>query len=362
MMDTELIAAYTILALSLVALFLYVGYFVGRYLSTDGGPPARPHVPFSLWPWSLQWMVALTAATGALLVVQVLLGVSIGALSLLADSAHGAADLGSYTLATFVEYFKFRFGSESINSRAAAQLDRASAGFSILVVMATSICVCAEATERLMSHDHVVENGLGSAMMVVAGLGFVMNGTLLALRGWLQQEMEGPAVLAAPPAPEPPAAPIRQSARRQASAAQKAQQKAPRFCVPSKASSGQSLRQSLHAAFHPGCLGHGEDDSCSVQGCSIGHNLNLYGVVLHVGSDVARTLLMFVAGAMVRAGLFKNSAAVDAVCACFIAGMVTLGSVWLLGVACRSVQPADAEAGSFAKGVPPGVPLPYGTA
>jgi len=346
-MDTELIVAYVILALSLVALVVYVGFFVGRHLTTSGGLPERPSVPFLQWPWSLQWMVALTVATAALLALQVLLGASIGALALLADSAHGAADFASYTLATFVEYFKFRFGAQSINARAAAQLDRASAGFSILVVMATSVCCFAEATGRLTAAEPVVENGLGSSMMVVAALGFALNGGLLALRSWMQEQQPPEP----PEPPEPPAALPRQSSRR--SAANKAPAKT-RFCTPGK---GSEMSKSLHAVFHPGCLGHGED-GCSIQSCNAGHNLNLYGVVLHVASDVARTLLMFIAGALVRGGIFRNSAAVDAVCSCLIAGCVTLGSLWLIGAVCRPVQqPGDAGLGSAAKGE-----VAYGTA
>merc|ERR1719188_87214 len=91
----------------------------------------------------------------------------------------------------------------------------------------------------------------------------------------------------------------------------------------------------LHDALHPGC----QDGHCAARE----QNLNVSGVVLHVGSDVARTLLMFVTGALLRAGVLKNSAAVDAVCSCLIAGCVTLGCAWMLGKACRPLEQPSAN-------------------
>lgn len=335
-METELILAYVILALSLVA--LYFGWLVWRLVDTSGASPSRPVA--ARLPRSLRWMVALTVGTALLLGVQVLLGISIWSLALLADSAHGAADFASYMLASFVEYFKFQFGAGAINARASAQLDRASAGFSVVIVMATSICVCAEAARSLRAmepQDSI--DGLGSAMLVVAALGMALNGSLLAVKMWMDSQPDEVA-LAGAPEDVPQVAPVRErrTPRRGSGA------KVPRFCTPG---GGSDVRLSLHAAFHPGC----HDGQCAIQSCGVEHNLNVYGVVLHVATDVARTFLMVIAGALLKAGVFVNSAYVDAICAWMIAGCVTLGSVWMLGVACHSgdLPPASLK-GLGAKG------------
>jgi Co/Zn/Cd efflux system component len=346
-MDTELVLAYVILALSLVA--LYFGWLVWRLVDTSGASPPRPAA--ARWPRSLQWMVALTVGTACLLGVQVLLGISIGALALLADSAHGAADFASYMLASFVEYFKFRFGADAITARASAQLDQASAGFSVLIVMATSICVCAEAARSLRAAEpQGPKDGLGSAMLVVAALGMALNGSLLALKMWMGSRPSSPDAAPNAPLPEGPPAPLPEDVPQDAPARdRRAPRKGSGARVPrvSTPGGGSDMRLSLHDAFHPGC----RNGQCAIPGCGAEHNLNEYGVVLHVATDVARTFLMVIAGALLKAGVFKNSAYVDAVCAWMIAGCVTLGSVWMLGIACRSVEQPSANLKGFsAKG------------
>jgi len=75
----------------------------------------------------------------------------------------------------------------------------------------------------------------------------------------------------------------------------------------------------------------------------------LAGFVEPPGFDLLRCAV--IAGALLKAGVFKNSAYVDAICAWMIAGCVTLGSVWMLGIACRSVEQPSANLKGFsAKG------------
>jgi len=176
-------------------------------------------------------------------------------------------------------------------------------------------------------------------MLVVATLGMALNGSLLALKMWMDSQPLQPEAIAPAALPEdvPQDAPSRERrAARQGSGA-----KVPRFCTPG---GGEKVQMSLHAAFHPGC----QDGQCAL---GAEHNLNVYGVVLHVATDVARTFLMAVAGGLLKAGVFKNSAYVDAICAWMIAGCVTLGSVWMLGAACRGPdQPPAGWKGRGAQG------------
>lgn len=339
-MDTELILAHVVLALSLVALL--VGFVVWRIADTSGASPPCSSAP-PPWPHSLQWMVTLTMATACLLSVQMLLAISIGSLALLADSAHSAADFASYTLTSFVEYLKFRFGVRAINSKASAQLDRASAGFSVLIVLATSLCVCGEAVRRLRATGQAEEEGLGSAMLVVAGLGMVLNGGMLGLKMWMNSQPN-----VCPPCPTPKCDNSLDARAQRLLDAREGKSGCPPSCQPKDERERQNLRPGagagqtprpqpsasatdvqpgLHDMIHPGCQG----GSCG----SREQNLNVSGVVLHVGSDVVRTLLMFITGALLRAGVLRNSAAVDAVSSCLIAGCVTLGCAWMLGRACK---------------------------
>mmetsp|Transcript_62390 Transcript_62390/g.193373 ORF Transcript_62390/g.193373 Transcript_62390/m.193373 type:complete len:345 (-) Transcript_62390:223-1257(-) len=331
-MESELAIAYIILFFAIVAVVVcylihrHVGHSVSLRQSEVDVPP--PPVPTS-WPWELTWLACLTSATAALLIVQIVLGVVVGALLLLADSAHGAADCATYGLAAFVEYMKYTFGRQAVSAETSSRIDRASALFSIVVVLGTSIAVLVEAglqLRRLRGGEDA--ETLGDAMLVVAALGMCLNLALL----WLHSRLSGGA-------PEPGKARVRSS------------------CHRGQGRRAAGWRATLHSAFHPGCSRRCQ----SAPGCAPEEvsNLNVYGVLLHVCTDVLRTLTMLVVGVLVRCGVLKNPVRVDACVAVFICACVLLGSLWLLRVVVSSHGSAAATCAPCAAADPPPVPA-YG--
>jgi len=308
-MESELIIAYIILFFSFVALlvcYLIHRLFVNSHEEqlAEGVPPPPP--PPTTWPWELTWLAWLTAATIALLIVQIVLGVLTHTLLLLADSAHGAADAATYVLAAFVEYTKYSFGRRSVSRKVRDYIDQASALFSVSVVVVTSVAVAVEASLRMWRRDGKEDiESLGTAVLVVACLGACLNLSLL----WVHSKM---------------------SSNGHVEDATQGRGGRRRREETDNHGTG-SLKLSLHAVLHPGC-GSCTSTSSDTQAAQ-GQNFNVYGVLLHVCTDVVRTLLLVVVGVLVRCGVLKDADRVDAISSIIICGCVTLGSVWLFRAA-----------------------------
>lgn len=339
-MESELLLAWIILGFACAA--VVSAFLLWRVVEMQvdnksaefivNGIPPPPRAYAGGWPAELKWLSTLTSLTAALLVVQILLGYFTGALVVVADAAHGAADLASYFLAAFLEYMKYHFGKKAVGVNMSYRIDRFSACFSVLVVFTNSAVVAIEAALQLKDGNaHGEESSLGAVMMIVAFLGLALNATLLFAHFWIKRGGDGSAE-ADGPAPPPPV-PVAASAAtgvRVAVDGREAQRQARRMnrkkkerCLPTF---------SMHAAFHPGC----QDGNCDAEKMSSGEqpNLNVYGVILHVGTDVARTMLMLIVGLLVQCKVLgSNFVKVDAYCAFAICCCVVLGSAWLLGAA-----------------------------
>lgn len=112
--------------------------------------------------------------------------------------------------------------------------------------------------------------------------------------------------------------------------------------------------QMLHDAFHPGCRDPGCDDSSCAKGDEVpsswSANLNVYGALLHLATDVIRSIVVLVAGVLVQSGLLKDAARTDAICALVVGFCVFAGSAAFLGSSLSSLRSAILGPGE-AKGV-----------
>lgn len=308
-MESELLVAYIILGFAGCAVL--IAFFCWRIFKSSEGTKKPdiegvPPPPAALWPPGLRWLVLLTSCTAALLVLQLVLGYLTHALVLVADAAHGAADCATYFLAAFLEFLKHSFGTKAVTPLVIGRLDRASACFSIVVVLTNSVVVAIEAGMQVSagSEHQRGEAHLGAAMLIIACLGLAMNLSLLLLSVWMHHGHASETLTS-----DSETSPRSRSPRKKRDRLR---------CLP-----GPPEKLSLHGAFHPGCQG-----TCST---GTGPNLNLYGVILHVGTDVLRTLLMLVVGALVQCRVLgSNLAKVDAICAFAVCGCVLLGSVYLV--------------------------------
>merc|ERR1719387_1478848 len=107
----------------------------------------------------------------------------------------------------------------------------------------------------------------------------------------------------------------------------------PELCDPCPPSQGprRGATRWLHAVFHPGCVdgecaatGVARDRSRSPSSCaeaqqrpatsaSMTHSLNVYGALLHLGTDVLRNVIVFITGVMIATGVLADGAKADAV-------------------------------------------------
>jgi len=139
---------------------------------------------------ALKWLAALVATTLLLLIFQLAAGLATGALTLIADSAHTAADTISYAFSWFVERAKCSVAQSERAQRVAARFDALSAVFSVVIVLGTSACATADAVRRLRntSSDSAEKAStqedlglIGPALLGFAVLSTAANCGLLAL-------------------------------------------------------------------------------------------------------------------------------------------------------------------------------------
>jgi len=253
------------------------------------------------------WLATLTCASVVLCVVQVSLGYSVHSLTLLADVGHSANDTLMYALAFFVEMVKMRFGQMALTRSFVALLDGVSAIFSVFVVTSTTALAVMTAIERLRQHplEQTDQGTVGMALIFFSSLTLVVGVGMLYLHaqwstGTARSTGEGHPLLAETD------------------------------CLPCEAE-GMRPMDILHTIFHPGC-----DNQCMVTKGETGAadlNLNMYGVLLHLTTDVLRTFVMLVAGLLAISGTVSNR--LDSVASLVVGGCVLLGSLALVFVTCQ---------------------------
>mmetsp|Transcript_42306 Transcript_42306/g.122326 ORF Transcript_42306/g.122326 Transcript_42306/m.122326 type:complete len:88 (-) Transcript_42306:61-324(-) len=59
----------------------------------------------------------------------------------------------------------------------------------------------------------------------------------------------------------------------------------------------------------------------------------MYGVFMHLATDMVRNVVMAVLGVLARCGALKSPDMVDAICSVIICVMVSIGCFWLVAIA-----------------------------
>jgi Co/Zn/Cd efflux system component len=280
----------------------------------------------------LLWLGALATGSFVQLAVQLGLAMMSGSLTLIADMGHSCADVVSYIGTYVVESYKveLRHNSNSDSQRTVARLDAISGLLSCMLVAGTSAHAAVDAVRRLRGGSGPDGTGLiGFAMLIFSCFSTAVNATLLAARyvGPLappDQPSELQPLLASGVQPPPPPVPSGGRGR-------------PRR--------GRNRgMQMLHDAFHPGC----QDPGCNDDNCERGDgansswsaNLNVYGALLHLATDVIRSIVVLVAGLLLQGGLVRDAARADAVCALVVGFCVFAGSSAFMSSSLSSLQSA----------------------
>jgi len=333
--------AIGISVLAIVALWAVVHRNFARSTEEDSSQGATPTERAQLL-----WLGALATGSFAQLAVQLGLAMMSGSLTLIADMGHACADVVSYIATYLVECTKvdLRLKSDGDTQRAVVRIDAVSGLLSCLLVAGTSAHAAVDAVRRLRGGSGPDGTSLiGFAMITFSCFSTTVNATLLAARyvGPLappDQDSELQPLLA-PNVPTPVAPAGRRERPRRGRNPQ--QPTRPRL-------------QMLHDAFHPGCRDPGCDDSGCEKGgeapSSWSANLNVYGALLHLATDVIRSIVVLVAGVLVQSGLLKDAARTDAICALVVGFCVFAGSAAFLGSSLSSLRSAILGPGE-AKGV-----------
>jgi Co/Zn/Cd efflux system component len=242
------------------------------------------------------WLAAVTLASACLCVVQLYLGYAASSLTLLADVGHSASDVLTFALAYFVEVAKVRFGRVTVTVGFVMWVDCASACFSVLIISFSTIVAMVEAWERLSSN---VETGNGvrkSLALVFFSLLTLFTGLVMLFLKFTDAEQTDPSM-----------------------------------CQTTCCAQSGALDM-LHGVVHPGgcreCLTEVREQ--------VDENLNVYGVLLHLGADVLRTLVMLITG-IAGFTVARGVEHLDSIASLVVGGCVLIGSLGLLFVTVRKV-------------------------
>merc|ERR1719453_2758151 len=141
----------------------------------------------------MNWLGLLFWLTLLLLIFQLLLGWLARAVTLIADSAHGAADTLSYGLNFLVEWLKFRREQEksrdedsaNVAAHAAKLVDTWGSLASLLTLVFAASFAGAEAAERLAAPSGEDVYKIGPALLAFAIVSTIVNVYILAMyRRW----------------------------------------------------------------------------------------------------------------------------------------------------------------------------------
>lgn len=231
---------------------------------------------------ALTWLRVVVLYTCLLTAGQGWLGIRVGSVAIMSDTAHGGADVLAYSLSFIFERMK-----ASAAEPLAVPLDAASAVVGTGFIFAASWPPLMEALQRLQAgaveqrkHDfHLI----GPALLLLAVVSVIGNLTVVALRPRARESAEGGA----------------RSTRR---------------------------GNFLHMALHPGCA------------CGEGHNsphgnvvnLNMQATTLHLATDIMRGVCLLMTGVLSQLHAVADVGQADAVCAITVTAFCVLGSVPLL--------------------------------
>eukprot|EP00928_Gymnodinium_smaydae_P087388 TRINITY_DN71659_c0_g1_i1.p1 TRINITY_DN71659_c0_g1~~TRINITY_DN71659_c0_g1_i1.p1 ORF type:complete len:411 (+),score=44.12 TRINITY_DN71659_c0_g1_i1:58-1290(+) len=302
------------------------------------------------WPPAssqLRWLCLLAVASFGLLILQLVMGAVAHSLTLLADSAHTAADAVMYAFAFYVESWKIDCQKKS-NKAKAIWIDVTSAFLIFVAVVIPALYAMLVAGTRLRwwgvreipeDPSEIPETdfrSIGATLLAFAVISMVLNLGLVFMHLWSDGADEDPALegVNAGQTLEQPPPPAFGGARVQ---------------KPKRRKRGVQL---LHMAFHPNC----DDATCAMHDAeqddaikaagkdgltktgARSENLNMYGAFLHLATDVIRSVVIFVAGILVLAGVLKDPEKADAGCSIIVGACVILGSSPMIIKLCRSVE------------------------
>lgn len=390
LLDNELLLPFAIVACTafVAVLVCLLGYTGAPESSTSDEAHRAPRGRES--DDASHWLYALTVSTCGVLVLQIVLGSVACSLSLLADSAHTMADVVGYAFATHAERAKRDFAAVEGRRATAAWIDVFSAVLSLVVVLVPTVSAMREAACRLGWNVHgAAEVGkvtaasgnaaetdfrlMGGALFFFAVVSMVVNLVLLWMHTsppkWdpLEPAADGLSAKGACPEPLAEPEPADKASADSAQPASPLEVPPPPLPPPPSAEASTSRRERrprakqgwssttvLHMAFHPGCCSQavhgdasdrgatfsstpaaGQGDALQEAASSPVQNLNVYGALLHVATDVVRSIVIFVAGVLVLCGVLPDAGRADAICAFVVGGCVLLGSAAMV---CSLVQ------------------------
>jgi Co/Zn/Cd efflux system component len=353
-----------------------------------------PSVPDKI----VRWLRFLFFATLALLVFQVLLGWMARAVTLIADSGHTATDAVAYGLNAIVEWLKLRSTRSSRNVASsnlpavAISIDTAGSVLSLLLLMVAIWFAIVEAWERLQTPSGDDFEHIGSALATFAVVSSAMNFGLLIMYRRLQlqaplvqqvqeedkPELEDPAGKAfddemksleyCPSCVSPdvgfsgctiaPAMAVMTEAKDNRS-------RPSNDCAASSQEASVNYLQTLHEWVHIGCNCAGFESICGrpdndrqnedaldrdltiseVAAVSTkDENLNLLSALLHLITDLLRSILILGASIMIHIVGGQHAEQIDAISALVVAFLIFVGSLALfLKVSARICQRAYTE-------------------
>mmetsp|Transcript_37097 Transcript_37097/g.68452 ORF Transcript_37097/g.68452 Transcript_37097/m.68452 type:complete len:443 (+) Transcript_37097:37-1365(+) len=379
---------------------------------------------------ALRWLGLLFLVTLLLLIFQVTLGWATNTLTLVADAAHGVADVVSYAFNFCVECLKKRGRSREDAEATTKMVDTWGSLISLVSLMFATIFACAEAIRRL--REDAAENSyrIGPTLLVFSILSIVCNGGLMLMYWHWHKEsgvktsnanlsagptIEDNKVVFSPPpitmgdsslehrlnsekyiqipatpvhideslqkaakvqrvsdatAPVPPqdigtGAPVGRLPRNhrvnrnkglnlcrdfagEGISTVKDENKKKCCGVPGEEfvhafeypgrveGVGGGVLSALHKAVHPGCTcAPGEEDALAGSPTTLttpskGRNLNVVAAMLHLITDVLRSILILGIALLIMLGGVHDAGHADAVCALTVAALIAAGSVALL--------------------------------
>lgn len=299
-----------------------ITFFVGIYIvvscfSKPDSTPTPAASPAERWLW-----MCFTVST-FVFCLQVVLGWWAQSLTLLADSPHSAADTLGFAVAVFIERSK-----HDLDKTVAERIDALSAGFNVVLLLVTCGVATWQSLSRLSATNMPEEDADADLRKMGTGLLiFSISTTLLNIILLCLTPQQGAA--------EEAGAALPKEISRSSTATTLSDAGLP----PKGASnSSQSKINFLHGIFHHrGCACHnvssqGEDDAPSSSGASSSTetSLNMYGAMLHIATDVIRSVVILFAGILVLCGVFSNPFKADAVAAVIVGICVILGSADLI--------------------------------
>lgn len=149
----------------------------GTYEVSSQGAASRPKGKRR----ALRWLGLLLLVTLLLLIFQVILGCATNTLTLVADAAHGVADVVSYAFNFSVEYLKKRGRSKEKTEVTIKIMDTWGSLISLLSLVFATVFAVAEALERLSEDVDRDSDGVGPALLFFSIMSTTCNSGLVLM-------------------------------------------------------------------------------------------------------------------------------------------------------------------------------------